>query len=200
MPAPRQSSASEQVLAGRNRTSARPKCEIRFEREVVRFFVGTADVLGVPKSVAAIYGVIFAAPGPLSFADIERRLKISKGSISQGLRVLRQFGALKVINGERREFFFPDMEMRKLISRLLTERLGPQLTSSRDELDKLAESVPFLDRSEFATMRNRLRQLQSWQRKASKLLPLIRVILGAGNPPWTRRTSFVQTDLIREEL
>jgi DNA-binding transcriptional ArsR family regulator len=69
--------------------------QVNFDRQVVDFFVSAADLLGVPKSVAAIYGIVFASPEPLSFADIESRLDISKGSISQGLRVLREVGALR---------------------------------------------------------------------------------------------------------
>lgn len=63
---------------------------------MVSFFIDAADMLGVPKSVAAIYGICFASPEPLSFSDINERLDISSGSISQGLRVLREVGALKV--------------------------------------------------------------------------------------------------------
>jgi DNA-binding transcriptional ArsR family regulator len=72
----------------------RPADAVAFEAAVVDFFVDAADLLGVPKSVAAIYGIVFASPEPLSFADIAARLDISKGSISQGLRVLREVGAL----------------------------------------------------------------------------------------------------------
>ena len=64
--------------AGRDREVA------AFERELVGFFVDAADVLGVPKSVAAIYGVCFASAQPLSFGDIVARLDMSQGSISQG--------------------------------------------------------------------------------------------------------------------
>lgn len=74
----------------------RPADAVAFEVQMVDFFVSAADLLGVPKSVAAIYGVVFASPGPLSFAEIEARLDISKGSVSQGLRVLREVGAIKV--------------------------------------------------------------------------------------------------------
>ena len=63
----------------------RPADVVAFEAATVDFFVDAADLLGVPKSVAAIYGVVFASPVPLSFADIESHLGISKGSVSQGL-------------------------------------------------------------------------------------------------------------------
>ena len=56
---------------------------------MVEFFVKAADLLGIPKSVAAIYGICFASPEPLSFADIEARLDISRGSISQGVASAR---------------------------------------------------------------------------------------------------------------
>jgi DNA-binding transcriptional ArsR family regulator len=66
-----------------------------FERAVVAFFTDAAQLLGVPYSVAAIYGVIFASPEPLTFSDISARLDLSKGSISQGLKALRDIGAVR---------------------------------------------------------------------------------------------------------
>ena len=48
---------------------------VGFEEAVVDFFVDAADLLGVPKSVAVLYGIVFASAQPLSFADIEARLK-----------------------------------------------------------------------------------------------------------------------------
>jgi DNA-binding transcriptional ArsR family regulator len=73
---------------------------LSFDDAVVSFFIDAADMLGVPKSVAAIYGICFASPEPLSFSDINERLDISSGSISQGLRVLKEVGALKVADRE----------------------------------------------------------------------------------------------------
>lgn len=59
---------------------------VEFESAVVEFFVDAASLLGVPKSVAAIYGIIFASAQAISFADIESRLKISKGVERGGSR------------------------------------------------------------------------------------------------------------------
>ena len=68
---------------------------------MVGFFIDAADLLGVPKSVAVRYGIVFASPQPLSFADIEARGTLSKGSISQGLRVLRKMGPSKRFRRQR---------------------------------------------------------------------------------------------------
>lgn len=96
-------SATTEVPLGHKLVIAgdRPAEVVNFERQVVDFFVSAADLLGVPKSVASIYGIVFASPVPLSFAEIEARLDISKGSVSQGLRVLREVGAIKPADGGR---------------------------------------------------------------------------------------------------
>lgn len=83
------------------RAGKRPADVLAFEEAVVGYFVEAADLLGVPKSVAAIYGICFASPEPLSFSEIDERLDISSGSISQGLRVLKEVGALKVADVPR---------------------------------------------------------------------------------------------------
>jgi len=65
-----------------------------FEHECVQFFAEVVQIFGVPKSVGQIYGILYAAPEPLSFSDIVARLEISKGSVSQGLALLRALGAI----------------------------------------------------------------------------------------------------------
>ena len=90
--------------------------EAEFERAMVKFFSEAAEVLGLPRSVAAIYAVIFASPRPLCFADVESRLQLSKGSVSQGLRFLRDIGAIKPAEANER-----------------TVRCRPQATGGRRE-------------------------------------------------------------------
>src|SRR4051794_1898438 len=47
------------------RADGRPADMVAFDEAVVAFFFDAADILGVPKSLAAIYGVCFASPEPL---------------------------------------------------------------------------------------------------------------------------------------
>lgn len=157
----------------------RPQEVVAFERQIVDFFVSAADVLGVPKSVAAIYGIVFASPLPLSFADIEERLDISKGSISQGLRFLREVGALKEVSGpmDRAELFVPDLELRKVISRFIEGRLGRQLQAGSSRLAALNKAVPGGSRESAAELRRRLKSLTDWHVKANSVLPVVRGIL-----------------------
>ncbi len=152
---------------------------VEFERAVVDFFVDAADLLGVPKSVAVLYGIVFASPQPLSFADIEARGTLSKGSISQGLRVLREIGAIKEVSAlaDRSELFTPDLEMRRLIQRFLEQRLQKQLDAGKSRLGDLQRALPDLEKSHAETLRSRIKQLQSWHEKARALLPIARTFL-----------------------
>jgi DNA-binding transcriptional regulator GbsR (MarR family) len=157
----------------------RPADVVAFEAALVDFFVDAADLLGVPKSVAAIYGIVFASPEPLSFAEIDARLDISKGSISQGLRVLRDVGALKEVSAktDRAELFTPDVELRKLIQRFLEQRLQKQLESGKSRLTSLSRSVPAFKPADAETLRTRLKYLQAWHDKARALLPIAKTFL-----------------------
>ena len=159
------------VLAG-----DRPAEAAAFEEAVVGFFLEAADLLAVPKSVAAIYGICFASAEPLSFADINARLDISVGSISQGLRVLRGVGALKEVStpGDRAERFEPDIELRKLIVHYLEERVERQLNSGRQRIREIKTSVPRRDPAAAKKLSLRVKSLDSWHTKSRAILPLVK--------------------------
>jgi DNA-binding transcriptional regulator GbsR (MarR family) len=152
---------------------------VAFEESLLGFFIEAANLLGVPKSVAIIYGTVFASPQPLSFAEIEARLHLSKGSISQGLRLLREMGAIKEVStpADKAELFLPDMELRKLIDRWIAERLQRQLVSGQNRLNSLMRTMPGARSADAKILRQRLKQLQNWHDKAGAALPLVRGFL-----------------------
>ncbi len=163
-------------------TGGRPSEVADFERAMVDFFVDAADLLGVPRSVAAIYGIVFASAVPLSFADIEARLDISKGSVSQGLRVLREVGAVKEVSSQedRAERFEPDLELRKMVQRFLENRLAKQLQTGGSRLEQMVKTLPKGRHGEAAVLRARVKQLQTWNSKARALLPIAKTFLKLG--------------------
>ena len=63
---------------------------------MIDVFVRAAGLIGLPRSIGEIYGLLFCSPKALSFDELVERLQISKGSVSQGLKVLRQLGAVKL--------------------------------------------------------------------------------------------------------
>lgn len=160
----------------------RPGDVVAFEGQVVDFFVSAADMLGAPKSVAAIYGIVFASPAPLSFAEIEARLDISKGSISQGLRVLKEVGALKEVStdADKTELFEPDLELRQMIDRFIENRLQKQFDAGSKRLKAISGAVVSFPDGAQAVMKQRVKRLQAWQDRSKALLPVMRTVLKMG--------------------
>ena len=152
-----------------------------FEGRCVDFFAEVVQVLGVPKSVGQIYGLLFAVAEPLSFSDIAGRLALSRGSVSQGLHVLRALGAIRTVEAKegKRERFVPELGLRKLVAGVLADRIGPiarQGDEGMRELKELARRRTDPAGRRFAE--ERVRQLQAWQRQLRLLLPLLKTMLG----------------------
>lgn len=156
---------------------------VSFETAMVDFFVDAAELLGVPRSVAAIYGIVFASPVPLSFADIESRLDISKGSVSQGLRVLREVGAVKEVSTktDKTELFEPDLEMRKLIERFIESRVRRQLEAGKGKLNALNQGADAFTNGQQKVLRQRIQKLQQWHDRTRALLPIAKTFLRLGS-------------------
>lgn len=151
------------------------------ERQVVDVFVDGGRVLGLPRSLCEIYGLLYMSPEPLSLDDLVERLGISKGSASQGLRTLRELGAVKEcgLEGARRTFYEADVELKQLVGGFIREEVRPHLESGRDKVDRLwdgvaAESDP--QRREFYG--ERLSKLEVWMRRGRMLLPVVQRFLG----------------------
>lgn len=155
----------------------------RFERQVVDYFCDGVKLLGLPKSVGEIYGLLFITPEPLSLDDLVTRLSISKGSASQGLRTLRELGAVRVAAGEegaRRVFFEPDVELKRLVGGFIKEQVRPHVRSGEEKLAQLkitAQGLENHEREEFYA--DRLEKLERWSKRAKIVLPIIQKFLGS---------------------
>jgi HTH-type transcriptional regulator, glycine betaine synthesis regulator len=154
--------------------------EIEFKRGVIDIFVRMADMLGVPKSIGEIYGMLFASARPLAFQDIIEGLEISKGSASQGLRWLRGAGAIKLVyvTGDRRDHFEPETEMRKLLAGFLREKVRPHLDAGQLRVKALQAATrgpDFCpgDLREARVLRERVDKLRTWHKRANALAPLL---------------------------
>ena len=66
----------------------------KWESAVIDLFLNAANSFGLPKSYGQIYGLLFCRDEPLAMDEVMDLLHISKGSASQGLRALRQLGAI----------------------------------------------------------------------------------------------------------
>ena len=80
-----------------------------WESAIIDLFLNAANTFGLPKSYGQIYGLLFCRDEPLAMDEVMALLQISKGSASQGLRALRQLGAVSSIfaPGEARSVSLP---------------------------------------------------------------------------------------------
>jgi len=150
------------------------------ESEVIDLFVQISHVLGQPRSLAEIYGLLFISAAPLTMDDLIQRLNLSKGSASQGLKYLRQIGAVRTIYvpGDRRVHYEAVAELKNLATRFLREQFVPHLDSGRQRLDRIAAMVRQLPADERGRVSGRITMLQSWGKKTRRFLPLVLKIMG----------------------
>lgn len=151
------------------------------ELQVVAVFVDGVKVLGLPRSIGEIYGLLFISQTPLSLDDLVRRLHISKGSASQGLRMLKSLGAVREAQGgaERRTYYEPAIELKRLVGGFIREQVRPHLDSGKSKISRLAENAQAIDdieRREFLS--ERIARLETWMSSSGKVLPLLQKILG----------------------
>lgn len=151
------------------------------QSQVVAFFVDGVKVLGLPRSLGEIYGLLFISPIPLSLDDLVRQLGISKGSASQGLRTLRALGAVRESagNGERRTYYEPAVELKRLVGGFIREQVRPHLDSGKSKLQLLQETAKLTeDPAEREFFNDRISRLEAWMKRGGQVLPMLQKILG----------------------
>lgn len=126
-----------------------------------------------------IYGLLYSTEEPLAFDDLVTRLKLSKGSVSEGLRLLRSLGAVNLVPvpESRKDHFTAETSLRRLAGGYLRDRIEPYLGGGESRiasLRKACASDPAI--SEF--QQQRINQLLSWQRFFGKILPVFKALAG----------------------
>ncbi len=146
------------------------------EEEVVGLFMSLTQVLGVPKSLGAIYGFLFVSPEPVAFEEVARTLHLSSGSVSQGLRALKTFGAIRVIflRGDRRDHYVAETRLRHLVAGFLREGVEGHLLRGQERLDRLEGHLTTSSLEQVAVsplLAARVHTLRNWHTRAKAALP-----------------------------
>lgn len=151
------------------------------DREVIALFVRMADVLNLPRSVGEIYGILFISTEPLCLDDCRLRLNISKGSTSQGLKILRSFGAIRTVYvpGDRKDYYVAETSLRKITSGFASEQIQPHVSSGKDRIGHIRELLNERPDEEKAALQDKVDLLENWQKRAGKMLPLVLKLIGS---------------------
>jgi DNA-binding transcriptional regulator GbsR (MarR family) len=145
----------------------------RLEYEAVEFFVRLADMISLPRSYGEIYGCLYISSEPLCMEDLISKLKISKGTASQGLRALRNIGAIKTVYkvGERRDYYEAECELRKLVGGFLRDQVNPHLDSGKERVERMHAILNDIDGEDHDFFQERVDRLGKWRQRADTILP-----------------------------
>lgn len=149
------------------------------EVESIDFFVRMMSILGLPRSVGEIYGLLYFNSKPLSMDLISSRLNISIGSASQGLKTLRALKAVRTtyIPGDRRDHYSAESEFRRLFSTFLKDEIMPHLESAEDRIRKMDDEIASLQVEDKDFFNIRIEKLKRLTKASKRLLPLLAKLL-----------------------
>ena len=112
------------------------------------------------------------ASEPMEAGQICRKLKISRGSVSQGLKFLKELGAIRSegLNGNRAEHFVTEDHLRKAVETFVTKKIAPAFDELGEEVVRL-EKDPNLNLPQ--ELREKLETIRRWHSHGQLLLPLV---------------------------
>ena len=150
------------------------------EREMIELFIRMADVLNLPRSVGEIYGLLFFSSVPLCLDDCRLHLNISKGSTSQGLKILRSFGAIRTvyIPGDRKDYYLAETSLRKMARGFASEQIQPHVSNGKERIMRIRALMAEQGVEGDEALMEKIELLENWQKRASQALPLILKFIG----------------------
>jgi len=148
------------------------------ELESIDFFVRMMGILGMPRSVGEIYGLLYFSEVPLPMDQIVTKLGMSLGSASQGLKTLRSLKAVRssYVPGDRRDHYQAETEFRRLFSNFLKEEILPHMESAKERIDRMQDALPE-DSEDHEFYQIRIEKLKKLTRAGGRLLPALAGLL-----------------------
>jgi DNA-binding transcriptional regulator GbsR (MarR family) len=150
------------------------------ESEVIQLFVQFSRAVGQPRSIAEIYGLLFVSHRSLTLDDLVERLQLSKGSASQGLKYLRELGAVRAVAvaNARRVHYEAVAELRNMAGSFLHQQVSTHLSDSSARLERISAHAQTLTGEARKHALNRVKLLQSWEKNGRRILPFLLKMLG----------------------
>jgi len=132
--------------------------------KIVAEWVQLADSVGLPRSYAQIYGFLFISRRPITAQDCVEQLRISRSSAGQGLKALRELGAIKphFELGSRAEAFTIEPDLGILIKSVLDGKVLPAFQTFFERMDELSKTLN--DKTDQFEVK-RIRKLGRWHSK-----------------------------------
>ena len=151
----------------------KPRWLTPLEIESIEMFINFLRLLGWPKSVGEIYGLLFVASQPLAMDDIMVRTGMSLGAASQGLKLLREFGAVRTVYmpGERKDHYIASGELSRFATSYIEEELLPRMRTAQERIQRMEQMMKSLPEPDRQLPAERIDRLKYWLGKGQKVVP-----------------------------
>jgi DNA-binding transcriptional regulator GbsR (MarR family) len=99
---------------------------------------------GFKRNMGRVWAVLYLSPEPLTAQDLRDLLRLSSGAVSMILSDLSRWGVVRKvwIQGDRRDHFAAEVQLWRMISRVLSER---EKTEIAVFLETCEEALRFLE-------------------------------------------------------
>ena len=159
--------------------------QARSRRDMVEACGRLCQLLGLPRSIGLIYGLLYLSAEPLALDDVARLLGISKGSASMGTRQLSSWGAVRQVwvQGNRRDYFEAIPDLGTLMRGAYDNFAKPRITSSGKRLMQMEAYLEedrregLLSGEEYKLCQERIRAMAKMQKRIQQLAPLAEKLL-----------------------
>ena len=150
-----------------------------YERDIIELVFQFGGLIGLSRSVCAIYGILFCSIEPASMEEISSRLKLSIGSTSQGLKLLRGLGAVRTVYvpGERKEHYQAEFNFREIVSKYLNDEIRPQILGTSLCLDRIESDLNVIPSEKLLIIKERLGIIRKLDKRLNQIIPAISKIL-----------------------
>ena len=138
-----------------------------------------AQVLGLPRSVGEIYGLLYLSTKPASAPEIATALSISKGSVSTGVRQLLALGFIRKVwvQEQRKDYYEAVLDLgnvaRASYDSIIKVRTNNAERRFRAVEESLAESKSEMIPEDYALIKERVERLGKMRKRIKLILPII---------------------------
>ncbi len=158
---------------------------LKSRQEMVMAGGRLSQILGYPKSVGQIFGFLFFATKPQSLDDIAGELGVSKASVSNGVRKLLSWGAVRQVwvQGNRKEYLEVVDDLTILFNAGYSDFVKPRVSSSKRRIGEIGELLEeeraegSLDQEEYSLAKKRYDKLKKVQGRLERILPMLERLL-----------------------
>ena len=115
----------------------------KLEVDVLCLFGRFLKVLGYPKSVGEIYGILYLSGFSMPMGDISDRLGLSMGSVSQGLKALKEIDVIEVSHCEedRKDHFKAKTDFGRFLRCFLKDQIQPGVKNIGHSIDRIRQEA-----------------------------------------------------------